>query len=120
MAGETILHVGYDHELTELREGILQRSGYRVVSLLGNDQVRDSAKEVMADVIVIGSGGQYQERVEITDWLLENVPGTPILAMCAAAQEQYPKGVFPFYGDTARDWLIAVESVLLQRRNRRP
>lgn len=118
MAGETILHIGYDSVLTDLRNGVLERGGYRVVSLLGNDSVRESAKSIGADLIVIGSGGRYEDRFEIAEWLTANLPGTRVLAMCASPDEVFPQGTFQFYGDTPRDWLIAVESVLKGRPDR--
>lgn len=112
MAGETILHIGYDPELLELRNGVLQRGEYLVLSLLGNEAVRESAKSIKADLIVIGSGGTYEERVEIAQWLSDNIHDTRVLVMCASPDESYPPGIFHFYGDTPRDLLIAVDSML--------
>lgn len=118
MAGETILHIGYDSVLLELRNAVLARARYHVISLLGNDAVRQSAKNAEVDLVVIGSGGHYAERREIAAWLTENLPGTRVLAMCLSPDERFPDGVFQFYGDTPRDWLIAVESTLERRRAR--
>ncbi len=120
MAGETILHIGYDPALTELREGVLQRGGYQVITLLGNDAVRSGASGMSPDAIIVGSGGDYHERLEIAEWLLDHMPGVPLLVMSAAATEEFPPGVVAFLADTARDWLVAVDSIIEKaRRNAR-
>jgi len=116
MPGETILHIGYDPLLTELRQQVLERAGYCVITLLGNAAVRAEAKMVAADAIVIGSGGDYQERLEIALWLREHVRGVPVLVMSAAADEEFPPGISKFLADTARDWLIAVDSIIEKAR----
>lgn len=116
MPGETILHVGYDPVLTELRQQVLEREGYRVITVLGNDAARSEAYTVGPDAIVIGSGGDYHERLEIAVWMRDHLPGVPMLAMCAAPNEEFPPGVSAFLGDTVRDWLIAVESIIERSR----
>jgi len=112
VAGETILHVGYDSVLTEVREGVLKRARYRVVSVIGNQAGRDSAISLHPDLIVIGSGGRYEDRFAMAKWLTENLPAIRVLVMCAAPDEQFPEGVLQFYGNTPHDWLVAVKSLL--------
>lgn len=112
MTGDTVLHIGYDSLLIELRERVLERGGYRVASALGNQAARESAKSHRPMLVVIGSGGHYGDRAEIAAWLLENLPGTPVLVMCAAPDEQFPDGVVQFYGDTPNDWLVALQTLL--------
>ena len=116
MAGETILHVGYDPALTELRQQVLERSGYHVISLLGNDAARATAQSITPDAIVIGSGGDYHERLEIALWVREKMRAVPLLVMCASPDEEFPPGISPFLGDTVRDWLVAVDSMVEKSR----
>jgi hypothetical protein len=112
LVGETILHIGYDSVLTELREGVLTRARYCVVSVLGNEAGRESVASLQPDLVVIGSGGHYEDRLAMATWLAENSPQTCVLAMCAAPEEQFPESVQQFYGDTPSDWLAAVDSLL--------
>lgn len=116
MAREIILHVGYDPALTELRQQVLERAGYSVVTLLGNDAACSGAKAANPDAIVIGSGGDYHERLDVAAWFHDNMPGVPLLVMCVAPDEAFPPGVVTFLGDTARDWLIALDSLIEKSR----
>ena len=116
MAGETILHIGYDPVLTELRQHILERAGYRVLTLLGNDAARSGAKATNPEAIVVGSGGDYHERLEVAAWLLDNMPGLPVLVMRVTPDEEFSPSIVTFFGDTARDWLIAVDSLVEKSR----
>jgi DNA-binding response OmpR family regulator len=116
MARKIILHVGYDPVLTELRQQVLERAGYSAVMLLGNDAVRSGAKAANPDAIVIGSGGDYHERFELAAWLRHNMPGVPLLVMVVRPDEVFPPGIVTFLGDTARDWLIALDNVLEKSR----
>jgi len=112
MAGETILHIGYDSVLLELRDSVLRRGDYQVISSLGNASARQAGQTVRADIAVIGSGGTYSERLEMAVWLRKNLPGIPVIAMAVSPDEEFPDGVVLFYGRTPEDWLIAIERVL--------
>ena len=116
MAEETIFHIGYDPVLTELRQQVLERAGYRVISVIGNEDLRASDRSLSVDAVVVGSGGTFDERIDAIAWVRENLPGVPLLAMCAAPEEVFPPGVSSFLADTVRDWLIAVDSILEKAR----
>ena len=115
MARETILHIGYDSVLTEVRNGVLARGGYSVLTVIGNAHAREIAHKSNPDLIVIGSGGDYDERLRMAEWLQGNMEGARILAMCTTPEERFPERVVHFCGDTPREWLLAVESVLATR-----
>ena len=116
MTGDTILHIGYDPVLTELRQQVLERAGYRVSNVLDNNALRERFPSDPVDAVVIGSGGTYEERMEAATWVRQNMPGVPTLVMCASPDEEFPPGVFSFLPDTARDWLIAVDSIIEKSR----
>jgi CheY-like chemotaxis protein len=54
MAGETILHIGYDSVLMQVREAALERHGYHVVSVKGNEAAMRIANDG-ADLVVVGA-----------------------------------------------------------------
>jgi len=112
MAGETILHVGYDSMLIEIREGVLRRAGYHILSVKGSDEAKRVSAEVEADLIIIGNGGRPDERGEIVDWLARKLPGIPILVMRVSNEETYPGATVEFIGNTPSQWLQTIEKTL--------
>ena len=120
MAGETILHVAYDSLLMELRESALERHGYRVVSVIGNEAAKRIASAA-ADVVVIGNGGSLEQRLEMVKWLAENWPQVAVIVMSADERERYPQGAVVFQGDTPNDLVTLVQRVIVSHRKlRRP
>ena len=119
MAGETILHVAYDSLLMEVRESALERHGYRVVSVMGNEAAKRIASPA-ADMVVIGNGGSLDERVEMVKWLAENWPEVAVIVMSADERERYPQGTVVFQGDTPNDLVTLVQRVLVSHQKRRP
>jgi DNA-binding NtrC family response regulator len=119
MAGETILHVAYDSLLKELRESALERHGYRVVSVVGNEAAKRIASGA-ADLVVIGNGGSLEERLEMVKWLAEYWPQVAVIVMSADERERYPQGAVVFQGDTPNDLVTLVQRVLVSYQKRRP
>ena len=120
MAGETILHVAYDSLLLEVRESALERHGYHVVSVMGNE----AAKRIVspaADMVIIGNGGSLDERTEMVNWLAENWPQIAVVVMIADERERYPDGAVVFQGDTPNDLVTLVQRVIVSHKKlRRP
>jgi hypothetical protein len=118
MAGETILHIGYDSLLIGVREAVLERHGYNVVSILGNDAAMRIANDA-ADLIIVGNGGRLEERVEIVRWLSKKWPTVPILVMRVDEDERFPEATVEFVGNTPNEWIAAVERTLEFHKTKR-
>jgi CheY-like chemotaxis protein len=119
MAGETILHIGYDAMLIELRESVLERHGYTVVSVNGNEAAKRIANDA-ADLVIVGNSGRPDERLEMVSWLATNWPQLPVIAMTVDERERYPHGTVVFLGDTPNDLISVVQRVLVSHKKRRP
>ncbi len=118
MAGETILHVAYDSLLMEVRESALERHGYRVVSVMGNEAAKRLASPA-ADLVIIGNGGSLEERIEIVKWLAEHWPQVAVIVMTADERERYPQGTVVFQGDTPNDLVTLVQRVVVSHQKLR-
>jgi DNA-binding NarL/FixJ family response regulator len=118
MAGETILNVAYDSLLKELRESALERHGYRVVSVIGNEAAKRLVSSA-ADLVVIGNGGILEERLEMVRWLARNCPQVAVIVMSADERERYPQGTVVFQGDTPNDLVTLVQRVIVSHRKLR-
>ena len=120
MAGETILHVAYDSLLMEMRESALERHGYHVVSVIGNEAAKMIASPA-ADLVIIGNGGSLEERIAMVKWLAENWPQVAVVVMSADERERYPHGTIVFQGDTPNDLVTLVQRVITSHKKlRRP
>ena len=118
MAGETILHIDYDSVLMQVRESVLERHGYHVVTVKGNEAAQRIASD-RADLVIVGNGGRLEERQEMVRWLASNWPLLPVLAMSANEYERFPEAALVFVGDTPNDLVIAAQRILLSRKKRR-
>ena len=118
MAGETILHIGYDSVLLQVREAALERHGYHVVSVKGNEAAMRIANDG-ADLVVVGNGGTFEQRSEMVKWLAEHWPRLPMLAMTASDTERFPQASLVFSGDTPNDLAAAVQRLLVSYKKRR-
>lgn len=118
MAGETILHIGYDSILMQVRESVLERHGYHVVTVKGNEAAMRIANDA-ADLVVIGNGGRFEERAQMVKWLSEHWPRVPILAMTASETERFPQASLVFSGDTPNDLAAAVQRLLVSYKKSR-
>jgi DNA-binding NtrC family response regulator len=118
MAGETILHIGYDSVLMQVRETVLERHGYHVVTVKGNEAAMRIANDG-ADLVVVGNGGTFEQRSEIVNWLAEHWPSLPILVMTVGDGERYPEASLVFAGDTPNDLAAAVQRLLVSYKKRR-
>lgn len=118
MAGETILHVAYDSVLLQVRESALERGGYHVVSVEGNDAARKIVNDA-ADVVLVGNGGDFDDRLQLVRWLAENWPQIPVVVMSASELERYPQEAIVFHGDTPNDLVALVQRVLVSHKKLR-
>jgi len=111
MAGEKILHVGYDSLLIELREAVLHRHGFSVVTVKGNEAAKQTAPDSF-DLVIVGNGGTLEQRQDIVSWFAERWPNLPILVMHAAAEEEFPGATVEFIGDTPQDWIVSIRRAI--------
>lgn len=82
MAGERILHVCYDPSQLMERERLLLGHGYEVITVLGTDGVVSLLPAGHYDLVVVGDGGPIEERERAISWVKENLPQTPVIALC--------------------------------------
>ena len=115
MAGERILHVGYDPVLTELREGVLGRNGYEVVSAIGNEAAKRAAEDSF-DLVIIGNGGTVEERAEIVKWFAKRRIKLPVLVMRAGPDEHFPQATVEFIGATPEDWISSIRRAVQSKK----
>ncbi len=118
MAGETILHISYDAVLQELRESVLERHGYHVVSVTGNEAGQRLANSA-ADLVIVGNGGSFEERMEMVKWLVQNLPQVPVVVMSTSEEELYPSPVVVFLGNTPTELAATVQRALVSHKRTR-
>jgi DNA-binding NtrC family response regulator len=118
MAGETILHIDYDSVLMQVREAVLERHGYHVVSVMGNDAAKRIASDG-ANLVIVGNGGRLEERAEMVRWLASNWPHVPVLAMSVSEIERFPEAAVVFIGDTPNDLIAVAQRIIVSRKKRR-
>ena len=111
MAGEKILHVGYDSMLIEVREAVLRRYGYSVFTVEANEAAKQFPVENV-DLVIVGNGGTLEERREIVTWFATHRPGVPVLVMRAGVEESFPEATVEFIGDTPQDWIQSIKGAL--------
>ena len=115
MAGETILHVAYDSILLKLRESAMERGGYHVVSVEGNEAAKKLVNDA-ADAVVVGNGGSFEERLEMVQWLNETWPQIPAVVMSVSEEERYPQPAIVFHGHTPNDLVALVQRVIVSHK----
>lgn len=106
-----ILQVAYYDNLLRTRAAMLQRAGYTVFSLLRNDEVKASARDLISSVdlvMMVGFSGTYAERAAITRWLKQEFPQVPVIALQSNSSERFPDADCSTLSEDPEEWLNAV------------
>lgn len=109
-APRRILQIAYYDNLLRTRTVMLQRSGYAVSSVLGNDQAMAAAAQLLPgmDLVMIGFSGSYSDRSSMAKWLKQQYPGTPVVVLQAHSSERFPEADYTTLSEDPEVWLAAI------------
>jgi hypothetical protein len=109
-----ILQIGYYGNLLRTRAAMLQRSGYDVVSVLGNDQTKAKAGKLLpgVDLVMVGFSGSYTDRAAITRWFKQEYPAVPVIVLQVSSSERFPEADRVSLSETPDVWLDAIAAFL--------
>ncbi len=113
-APRRILHISYYENLLRTRTQMLQRVGYEVASVLGNDEARAAALRLLPgfDLVVIGFSGSFTDRRAILHWLKQQYPQVPVIVLQAHSSERFPDADYTTLSEDPEVWLEAVAACL--------
>ena len=105
-----ILQVAYDRGLLATRAILLERCGYLVTSVFGNDSAMGIGGDVLStvDVVVIGFSTKPTVRAEVILWFKQNYPAIPVVALQVNAFEKFPKADCVTLSEDPLIWLSAL------------
>src|SRR5437867_2222876 len=107
---KNILQVAYFESLLELRAVMLEQSGYKVRSVLGNVKAMDLAPEQMAgiDLIVVGFSGTHRVRAAMLRWFKQNYAKIPVVMLQANTSESFDEADAVTLSEDPKIWIAAV------------
>jgi len=111
----TILQVGYLETLLETRARMLELSGFRVVSVLGNAALfaMTDAELKEVDLIILGHCTSLRTRTAAAKHLKARVPEKCIVALRSSAfGDDVPGAEFNVDCEKPEHWLQALDKVL--------
>lgn len=78
-----VFQIAYDEGLMVTRELLLERLGYEVVSVFGDEAARRmlSGEGRRYDLFIVGHNAPHLSRVDMVRWLKENFPGVRVLSL---------------------------------------
>jgi DNA-binding NtrC family response regulator len=108
------LQIGYTRELITTRQMMLERAGYRVSSVQGNDQARalNTRQLASAELVLIGFSAPYRIRAEILEWLKDRAPELRVMVMLAHSLEKFPDADCVTLSEDPEVWLSAVANAI--------
>ncbi len=109
-----IFHISYYDSLLRTRQALLERDGYSVSSVLGNEQAKSIAPELLPqmDAVLLGFSGDYGQRATILRWLKEHYPAVPVVALQANGAERFPEADYAALAEDPEVWLATVARCL--------
>ncbi len=115
-----ILQIAYYDNLLRTRTAMLQRSGYAVSSVLGNDAAKAVAPKLVPGVglVMVGFSGPYADRAAITRWLKQQYPEVPVVVLQAHSSERFPEADICTLSDDPEVWLRAIADCLEDHHGR--
>jgi DNA-binding response OmpR family regulator len=106
-----ILQIAYYPNLLETRTRMLRESGYRVTSVLGNNEANDELI-ASADLVVLGFSAPYSVRDSMVHWLRAHHSDVTILVLQFHSWEKFPDADAVSLCEDPAVWLAAVASIL--------
>lgn len=93
---------------------MLREAGYRVTSVLGNDEARKLSDEVIAsaDLVVLGFSAPYSVRGSMVHWLKAHHTDVAVLVLQSNSWEKFPEADAVSLCEDPTVWLAAVASIL--------
>lgn len=119
---QRIFHIAYYDGLLRTRTALLEQAGYRVTSVLGNEQAQATTGTLLSvsDVALIGFSGPYQQRAAMLRWLKQQHPGLPVVVLQARAFEQFENADQVAPAESPQTWLTALNECVKNRRRAGP
>jgi hypothetical protein len=110
-AKQVIFQIAYDQQLMATRAEVLKAHGFTVISVLGDE----AAKAALAtpryySLFMVGHSATAKDRKEMADWLKENYPKVPILALNPPYQQQLVPADYNVVLNGPEEWLFVVEA----------
>lgn len=116
MSGESVLYVNYDPGMADIRQQLVSRLGYKVVSVVGSPAARRMAKTRHFDLVIVGHAGSSKERRGLAEWLKANLRGVPVLALCPAPFQTVDYGDYQADAHNPDAWLSLAQEVLSKKK----
>ncbi len=110
----SVLQVAYYPSLLHTRQAMMEKDGHIVTSALGNEQCKAVAAANDFDVVVVGFSGKVAERQEIIQWLKQNRPEFPIVAL-RDRSEELPLADHAVSSQDPNAWLAVVREAYRKR-----
>ncbi len=107
---DRVFHISYYEALLQTRAALMRQSGYRVSSVLGNEQAKANAEKLLpgSDAVLIGFSGPYEQRKAILHWLKKQHPEIPVVMLQARASETFAEADAVQFSETPSSWLQAL------------
>ena len=114
-----VFHIAYYDGLLRTRTAVLEQAGYKVTSVLGNEQAQAATDTLLSgsDAALIGFSGPYQQRAAMLRWLKQQHPRLPVMVLQARAFEQFETADQVALAEPPQTWLAALNVCV---KNRRP
>lgn len=104
----SILQIAYDPALLKVRQIMLEKSGYRVTSALGNDNGIALVQNGQFDVVVIGFSTRLSAREHMVRWIKQHAPDVQVVVLLAHEYEKFPDADYSTLSEDPEKWLAAV------------
>jgi DNA-binding NtrC family response regulator len=109
-----ILQIAYYTTLRETRARMLQAAGYRVTSVVGNDEAMrlDKAAIASVDLVVIGFCALQTVRTTMVQWLKARYPNIVVVVLQFHNWEKFPEADAATLSDDPTVWLATIATLL--------
>ena len=107
-----VFQIAYDDKLLFARAKLLGSSGYKVISVLGNEAAKIALSATgHYDLFMVGYGADLKTREEMAEWLKVKYPDVPILALNPDEHQALDQANYNLVSNGPEEWLLVVESV---------
>ena len=109
-----VLQVAYYPALLNTRSEMLKNAGYRVTSVLGNEEAMALPASVIAaaDLIVVGFSTGHSVRAAMVHWFKAHHPGIRVIALVFYNEEPFSEADACSTSEDPKIWLAAVGNTL--------
>jgi DNA-binding NtrC family response regulator len=109
-----ILQIAYYPTLQDTRARMLEAAGYRVTSVMGNDDAIRVNERSMGtiDLALVGFCAPYTIREAMVHWLKTHSPDIPVIALQFHEWEDFPEADASTLSENPQIWLSTVANLL--------